>query len=109
MADNEGIVAAQQQQNGQQATTCTGDCRRCFPMQRAYCASQLSLNNMRVLDNVMRELLSLKENLGVMSNEVKDIGEKVKASTKSEGMLIAPEQKSQEPSSADAFFSSPTT
>lgn len=59
---------------------------------------------MRVLDNVMRELLSLKENIEMMNSEVKDIGEKVKAITNSEGMLISPDQKAQEPSDTNAFF-----
>ena len=102
MADNEGAMSPQQQ-NGQPATSCTGDCRRCFPMQRAYCASQLSLNNMRVLDNVMRELLSMKENLALLDTGVKNLNEKVDAITNSEGLLISPDSQAQEPSAGTLF------
>lgn len=103
MAENEEKVVTQQQQNVQSATSCTGDCRRCFPMQRAYCASQLSLNNMRVLDNVMRELLFMKENLALLDAGVKNLGEKVNAITNSEGILISPNGQVQESSAGTLF------
>ena len=109
MADNGTTVVAQPQKE-QPTTSCTGDCRKCFPMQRAYCASQLSLNNMRVLDNMMREILSLKENFGIMSSEVKDISEKVKAITNAEGMLISPsDSPSPLPSPSSPTPSSPAS
>ena len=66
-----------------QATHCTGDCRKCFPMQRAYCSSQIAYNNMRMLE-------TLSQSLAALSSEVKDLDKKVDTITNSEGLLFNP-------------------
>ena len=90
MAENGNGVAPQAQQaQGQMATHCTGDCRRCFPMQRAYCASQIAYNNMKLLEALM-------QSLNVQSQDVQNLSKKIEAITNSEMMLIEPAGKSQE-------------
>ena len=52
---------------------CTGNCLNCLPAQRAYCASQHSYSNMKVLDAIMTELLSMKEAVIMMSGKIEAI------------------------------------
>ena len=82
--------AAQAQHAGQETGHCTGDCRKCMPMQRAYCSAQIAYNSMRMLEGMMREVVSMRENLIVLDSKVKNLGEKVEAITNAEGMLIEP-------------------
>lgn len=95
MAEKENGVS--QQAQGQMATHCTGDCRRCFPMQRAYCASQIAYNNMKLLESLMLSLNSLSQGMHKLN-------EKVEAFNNSEVMLfnpsehnVVPEQKEEKP------------
>jgi len=47
---------------------CSGDCLKCMPAQRTYCASQHAYSNMKVLDQLMSEVLSIKEKIEAMQN-----------------------------------------
>lgn len=52
---------------------CTGNCLNCIPAQRNYCASQHSYSNMKVLDAMMTELLSMKDGINVLSEKIEAI------------------------------------
>lgn len=64
MAEN-GNVAA-----GQQQFKCTGNCLKCNPGQRAYCASQHAYSNMRVLDKMMDEMIAMKGTIMTMAEKI---------------------------------------
>ncbi len=49
---------------------CTGNCLNCLPAQRAYCASQHAYSNMKVLDAMMQEMLSLKSEIASLKEEL---------------------------------------
>ena len=60
--------------------TCSGNCMKCLPVQRAYCASQHAYSNMKVLDKLMGEVLEMKgtinnlnERLETMQNSEKEV------------------------------------
>ena len=52
---------------------CTGDCLKCLPAQRAYCAAQHAYSNMKVLDMVMAELLAMKGSVEAISQKIDDM------------------------------------
>ena len=62
---------------------CTGDCLKCQPAQRAYCASQHSYSNMKLLDRMMEEIISMK-------GEVRTLSEKIEAIQNNEAMIFNP-------------------
>lgn len=78
MADN-GTTAT----NAQQTSHCTGDCRKCMPIQRAYCSSQIAYSNMKLLD-------ALTQSVAALDNSVKMIQAKVEAIQGNEALLFAP-------------------
>ena len=49
---------------------CSGNCLGCSPAQRAYCASQHSYSNMKVLDAVMGVVIQMNEKMSVMSEKI---------------------------------------
>lgn len=88
------MVAAQSQQTGQQAGRanvpaghqqfrCTGDCFRCQPLQRQYCAAQWSYNSMRMLE-------SMQEAIEAMHGTVEELKVKVDAIQGNEASLFDP-------------------
>lgn len=83
MAEN-GTIAAPQQptQQPQQVQQCSGNCKQCTLFQRQYCASQLALTNMRMLERVIQQLQTMQLHLD-------DIDRKVEA-MQSESSLIDP-------------------
>ena len=91
MAENGNGVAAGQQQTEQkpmaqpQGTVgrCTGDCKVCTLFQRQYCASQISYNNMRLLERMEQEIVILK---GIS----RLLNEKLEAIQNNEAMLMDP-------------------
>jgi len=109
-----GVAVAQQQtQQGnagaaqvQQKGHCSGDCRKCLPMQRAYCSAQIAYNSMRMLENVTREVVSMRGNLMALDSMVRNLGEKVEAITNAEGMLIEPVGESRESETGVLFSES---
>ena len=74
------------QENNQQGYTCTGDCLRCSQAQRQYCASQFTYKNMRMLEALITSVQSLSE-------EVKNLGEKVNAIQNAECELFNPSEE----------------
>lgn len=65
---------------------CTGNCLGCLPAQRAYCSSQHSYSNMKVLDSIMEKLISLQE-------DVKTISEKIEVMQNSEASIFDPHEE----------------
>ena len=49
---------------------CSGNCLNCLPAQRAYCASQHAYSNMKVLDSVMAEILTIKKSIGQLEERI---------------------------------------
>lgn len=50
---------------------CSGDCRKCHPVQRMYCSTQIGYNNMKMLEEMREEIVSLKQEIASMkSSEV---------------------------------------
>lgn len=62
---------------------CTGNCMKCLPVQRAYCASQHAYSNMKVLDAMMGIVID-------MQGDIKAISEKIEAMQNNEAMIFAP-------------------
>ena len=49
---------------------CSGDCLRCFPMQRQYCAAQLSYNTMRMMEVMQGTIEEMKVKIeAIQGNE----------------------------------------
>ena len=49
-------------------TKCTGNCMACTILQRQYCASQLAYSNMRMLEQVQKELADIEKKIEAMQN-----------------------------------------
>lgn len=77
-------------QENKQQFQCSGNCLNCIPQQRAYCASQHSYSNMRVLDKVMEIITDMKEQIRVMQGEVKEMTLKIEAIQNSEADIFDP-------------------
>lgn len=73
MAENETKPEAQQMAAGQQTGKCTGDCKVCSLFQRQYCASQISYNNMRLLERIEQEIVILKGISRLLNEKLEDI------------------------------------
>ena len=65
----------------EQKFQCTGNCLNCIPAQRAYCASQHTYNNMRAIEQLLSEVLSMKDN-------IKSIEEKIEAMQNNEASVF---------------------
>lgn len=72
------------EQTNQNQFKCSGNCLQCLPAQRAYCASQHAYSNMKVLDALMKEILSMRE-------DIKSLSEKIEAAQNTEAQIFAPE------------------
>lgn len=83
MENEQGKVSMTSKQTGQGRFKCTGDCLKCLPAQRAYCASQHAYSNMKVLDSMMAVVLSMQEDVMAMS-------EKIDAIVNNEALVFAP-------------------
>ena len=68
MAENNEIVAAEPQPTEKARRHCTGDCMKCIPFQRQYCAAQLGYNNMRLLESLTTEMRHLREKVEALQN-----------------------------------------
>ena len=80
-------------QENKQQFQCSGNCLNCIPQQRAYCASQHSYSNMRVLDKVMEIITDMKEQISAMQGEVKEMAIKIEAIQNSEADIFDPNQE----------------
>lgn len=72
-----------QQNNEQQQFQCTGDCLKCMPVQRQYCASQHAYSSMRILQAITESLESMK-------GSIAELQEKVSAIQGNEALLFVP-------------------
>ena len=51
-------------------TKCTGNCMACTILQRQYCASQLAYSNMRMLEQLQKEIVDIEKKIeAIQSNE----------------------------------------
>ena len=78
-----------QQQQQQQQPTCPGNCLKCFPAQRQYCASQHALSNMRVLDRVMEALARMQTQMDALHGTVQDIAGRIESIQSGEAEVFA--------------------
>lgn len=76
-------VKTQEQQKPVTANHCSGDCRNCNYLQRGLCASQMSLYNMRQLEQMQQEMVILK-------NITRRLDEKLEAIQSNEALLFEP-------------------
>ena len=49
---------------------CSGNCLNCLPAQRAYCASQHAYSNMKVLDQVMAEIINIRKGMEMLEERI---------------------------------------
>lgn len=80
----------QNQQAQQPQYKCPGNCLKCIPAQRQYCASQHAYSNMMVLDKVMETLASMQGQIEAMQESVKDLATKIEAIQSSEAAVFDP-------------------
>ena len=66
--------------NEQKQFQCTGDCLRCMAVQRQYCASQHSYNNMRMIER-------MQESINALSASMEELKEMIRALP--EGMVLS--------------------
>lgn len=62
---------------------CTGDCFKCQPLQRQYCAAQFTYKNMRMLER-------MQESLASMQGTVDELREKIEAIQGNEAAIFDP-------------------
>ena len=72
-------------QENQNQFKCSGNCLNCSPAQRAYCASQHSYSNMKVLDTMMGIVLSMQTDMEALS-------EKIEALQNNEAVIFDPNE-----------------
>ncbi|MBQ8064023.1 MAG: hypothetical protein IJ200_00005 [Prevotella sp.] len=60
----------QNQQQQQQQFQCSGDCMRCNPLQRQYCAAQWAYNSMRMLEQMQRQMTAMQGTIGEMRTKI---------------------------------------
>ena len=80
----------QNPQNNQPQFRCPGNCLKCLPAQRQYCASQHAYSNMMVLDKVMETLMKMQEQIGSMQGTIQELSAKIEAIQNSEGAVFDP-------------------
>lgn len=94
-------------QNNQQAQQpqfkCQGNCLKCLPAQRQYCASQHAYSNMMVLDRVMETLVKMQERMEAMQGSVAELAEKIENIRSGEDTVFDPGTVAE----ADLFFKEP--
>lgn len=73
------------QNNQSQQFRCTGDCFKCQPLQRQYCAAQWSYNSMRMIE-------TMQDMLKVMQGTVEELKGKIEAIQGNESSLFDPMQ-----------------
>ena len=49
---------------------CTGDCMKCPPFQRQYCASQIAYNNMGLVSSLVELVKSLSDDVKTLSKKI---------------------------------------
>lgn len=49
---------------------CSGDCIKCHPNQRAYCASQFTYNTMRMVESMQQTVVTMQGTIENMSAKI---------------------------------------
>ena len=81
-------------QPAQQTTGCPGDCNRCTPMHRSYCASQIAFNMQNAVARIENTLATLAQIIGGIETRVAHIEERLAAQAQDEAQqpnFCAPE------------------
>lgn len=73
---------------------CTGDCLKCPPVQRPYCAAQHSYNSMMMLQK-------MQESINAMVDEISELKVKVSAIQDNEALVFNPNDIAQEGDGAE--------
>ena len=73
----------QNNQQQQQQFKCSGDCLKCLPVQRQYCASQFTYNTMRMVESLQNTLIT-------MQGTVEDLKTKIEAIQSNEASVFDP-------------------
>jgi hypothetical protein len=68
---------------GQQQFQCTGDCLRCLPVQRQYCAAQHAYSSMMMLK-------TMQDTLEAMTAKFNELNEKINAIQDNDAMVFNP-------------------
>ena len=71
----------------QQQFQCTGDCLKCIPVQRQYCASQHTYQSLRIIQN-------MQETVTVMACTIEELKEKINAIQANEALVFDPSNES---------------
>ena len=69
---------------------CSGDCLRCHPNQRQYCASQFTYNSMRMIEDMQKNLMT-------MQGTIDEMKAKLEAIQGNEAMLFDPQKTESHP------------
>lgn len=90
------------QNQQEQQFRCTGDCLKCFPLQRQYCAAQKGYENQRLLLEMQQTLVALTGTVGEMRT-------KIDAIQGSEASLFDPTQGGISPKTASETSDEPAS
>ena len=52
---------------------CTGDCLKCFPAQRQYCASQHAYNSMRMIERMEKRMTDIENHFIELEKMIESI------------------------------------
>ena len=62
-----------EQNNQQNQFRCTGDCFKCQPLQRQYCAAQWSYNSLRMIEKMQETLKSMQGTIAELQTKIEAI------------------------------------
>ena len=79
---------------------CSGDCLKCHPNQRAYCASQFTYNTMRMVE-------TMQETVNAMQGTVNDLKAKIEAIQDNEAHVFDPTKEGEMLKSPSETLKSP--
>lgn len=79
-----------QQDHQQPQFKCPGNCLRCLPAQRQYCASQHAYSNMKVLDKIMEALLGMKNQIETIQGTIGEMSAKIEAMQNGDAAVFNP-------------------
>ena len=64
---------------------CSGDCLKCHPNQRAYCAAQFTYNTMRMVEQMQESINTLSEKITAIQDNEAHVFDPTSAETAQEG------------------------
>ena len=81
--------------NQQPKFQCSGDCLKCLPAQRQYCASQHAYSNMKVLDVLVEMIKQTAKELEDIRKDVAAISVKIESILSNEESVFNPSEETQ--------------